>query len=491
MKYLTIKELSEMWNVSERMIRYYCSTGKIDGCIRSGKSWLIPENSKKPTKENQNIDESYIKIGEEFIEFVRKSPVSFHTIDTIKKMLIEDGYLFLSENSIEKLQKGSKYVIVRDDSTLVSINIGNNIEKEISSLNIIASHCDSPYFKIKPNCDGVSDGYNKINIAPYGGLIAPSWLDRPLAVAGRVIIRENDKLIAKLVNFEDLNAIIPNLCIHYNRNINSGYEYNMAVDMQAFFSDKDSSKFSDLLAKKLKTRKENIVNHDLYLYNNEKGILWGNNKEYVSCPRLDDLECVFSSAKAFISGENDKTINILYISDNEEVGSLSKNGADSDFLEVCLRRLCNDLGLDLDKTLSQSFLISADNGHAVHPNKGQITDADNKMYMNKGVGIKSNSSLTYTSSGLSSSVFQMLCEKANTPYQFFTNRSDMRGGSTLGNILLSHLSLSAVDVGLPQLAMHSCYETAGTKDLKYAIDVFREFYTSRIKFNLNEVIIEK
>ena len=219
------------------------------------------------------------------------------------------------------------------------------------------------------------------------------------------------------------------------------------------------------------------------MYNNDQGYLWGFKKEYISSPRLDDLECVFTSMKALLNSHNKSAINVLYIADNEEVGSSSRQGAAGDFLDTVLTKVSSSLGVSYELAVSNSFLVSADNAHAVHPNHSGVTDPNNKAYMNKGIAIKYNASQSYTSDAVSGAIFQRLCENSGVPYQFFTNRSDKRGGSTLGNILLSHISLLTVDVGLPQLAMHSAFETAGMKDIKYAVDVFKEFYNSNIEVN--------
>ena len=218
--------------------------------------------------------------------------------------------------------------------------------------------------------------------------------------------------------------------------------------------------------------------------------IWGNKKEYISSPRLDDLECVYTSLEAFIKSNNKSSINVFYVSDNEEVGSSSRQGADSDFLDTILNRVCHSLDIDYQVALANSFLISADNAHAVHPNKPFVTDANNKAYMNKGIAIKFNASQSYTSDSISSAIFQEICEQSDVPYQFFANRSDLRGGSTLGNILITHTSLLAVDIGLPQLAMHSSFETAGSNDVFYAIKVFSRFYSVNIIIDGNKYQIK-
>ena len=490
MKYISVEEFANKIGLSARSVRNYCVQGRIEGAYLKGKTWLIPENANKPERMGSDfLNEEEKKNAKDLLSFINESPNAFFVIENVKKQLIKAGFAENFENNPKKLKPGDKVFFVRNGTSIVALDIG---EKAKPSFHVIAAHTDSPCFKIKPESDSKSDIYNRINLAPYGGMIASTWFDRPLSIAGRVVIDKGDEIIYKLVNLKDLTVMIPNLCIHFNREINSGYSYNMAVDLQAFISqEKNSATLKELIAKHLKINKEEIINFDLYLYNKEEGIIWGNEKEYISSPRLDDLECVFAASQAFTSAHNEEAINVLYLSDNEEVGSNSRQGADSDYLKVILTRLSNNLHLDYEMAVANSFLISADNAHAVHPNKPGITDSDNKAYMNKGIAIKFNAAQTYASDALSSAIFQKICDNVNVPYQFFTNRSDLRGGGTLGNILLSHISFCAVDIGLPQLAMHSSYETAGSKDVSYAIKTFKEFYSSEILFNDTKYVIKK
>ena len=495
MKYITISEAAKKLNLSERSIRNYCQHGRIPGAVLKGKNWNIPEDCSRPKRTNgKDFDDNdeFIAEGYKLIEFINNSPINFFAIENAKKELLENGYRECFENKDEKLVKGDKVFFVRNGTSLVALDIGENIDTYGVNFHIIASHSDSPCFKIKPESDSKTDIYNKINVEPYGGLIMSTWLDRPLAIAGRVIVETEDGLESRLINLKDNIVMIPNLCIHFNREINKGYQYDPASDLQAFIGqEKEGNPLKDLLAKHLKVEKDNIINFDLYLYNNDQGYLWGTNKEYVSSSRLDDLECVYSSLQAFKESHNPKAINVLYVADNEEVGSSSRQGADSDFLDSILNNVCDEFGQKYATCIANSFLISADNAHAVHPNKPGISDPNNRPYMNKGIAIKYNAAQSYTSDAVSGAIFQRLCENAEVPYQFFTNRSDIRGGSTLGNILLSHVSLLSVDVGLPQLAMHSAFETAGTHDIKYAIEVFKCFYSSNIEVNGNHYKVGK
>ena len=493
MKYMSIADAAKKFNLTERSVRNYCANKRIPGAVLDGKTWKIPSNAAKPERNNakdNGLDDETLSFGYELIDFINNSPVSFFAVQNVKELLIKGGYQELFENKPFSLMKGDKVFFTRNDSSLIALNIGEEFN-EFAPFHIIASHSDSPCFKIKPECDGRSDIYNRINVETYGGLIMSTWLDRPLGIAGRVIVNTPDGLENRLINLEDDIVMIPNLCIHFNREINQGYRFDPSSDLQVFIAQElEGSPLKDLLSKALKVDSKDIVNFDLYLYNREAGYLWGKKKEYVSSSRLDDLECVFCSTKAFVDSNSQTSINVLYISDNEEVGSSSRQGADGDFLEVILKQVCNKLALDYSVSMANSFLVSADNAHAVHPNKPFITDANNKAYMNKGLAIKYNASQSYTSDSVSSSIFQKICDNAEVPYQFFTNRSDIRGGSTLGNILLGHVSMLSVDMGLPQLAMHSSFETAGTLDIKSAIKAFEQFYSSTILIDGNRFIIK-
>lgn len=431
---------------------------------------------------------------EKLIKFLKNSPVAYNAIEEVKRELLENGFIEIAENATFVLEKGKKYFVTRNNSSLIAFKIGKNVTNHYG-FNMICSHSDSPTFKLKPNFESIQDIYNKVNVEPYGGMLCSTWLDRPLGLAGRVVLKHNDGVIeSRIVNIDENILLIPNQCIHFNRNANSGYAYNMAIDMQPFFSQSlEKGALTSFIAKKLNIDEKAIISHDLYLYNRQEGVIWGLNKEYFSAPRIDDLGCVFTSLEGFLRGNNDRNISILGIFDNEEVGSLTRQGADSNFLDVTLRRINDGLGFNQDDfvaSLASSFNISADNGHAVHPNFVGETDPNNKIYMNKGIGIKFNASQSYTSDGLSASLFAEICNKANVPYQYFTNRSDKRGGSTLGNISNSHISVLSCDIGLAQLAMHSSYETAGVNDIDYAIRAFEKFYSTYFVFEDNKIYLK-
>lgn len=423
---------------------------------------------------------------EKMMNYIDSSPTAYNAIDNLKNDLLTEGFIALDERQLFAIKPGNNYFIVNNDSSIIAFKIGDDIDRNYG-FNIVSSHSDSPCFKLKPNYESTSDIYNRINVEPYGSMICSTWLDRPLNVAGRVLYEDEGNVKTQIVNLDRDLIMIPNMCIHFNRDINSGHAYKMDVDMQAFIGQNlDLGLLKTMISNEIGNKR--IINSDLYLCNHQKAVLWGVNKEYISSPRLDDLECVFTSYKGFIDGNHPQNITVLAVFDNEEVGSSSRQGADSNYFNSILKRINASLGFSEEvfyHALSKSYMISADNAHAVHPNNISITDSNNHVYMNKGIVIKFNASNTYTSDGFSASLLQQLCEKNNIPYQFFSNRSDLRGGSTLGNIANSHLPIITIDIGLAQLAMHSCYETAGAEDVEYAYKLFKSFYDAKLVFDEN------
>lgn len=345
----------------------------------------------------------------------------------------------------------------------------------------MASHSDSPTFKIKENPEmQVDKKYVKLNVERYGGMICSPWFDRPLSVAGRIIVNENDEFVTKLVNVDRDLLMLPNLAIHMNREVNDGYKYNAQKDMLPLYGDiasKDT--FMKTIAETAGVKEDDILAHDLFLYNRVKGTIWGANEEFVSSSRLDDLQCAFASLKGFLKGEKKAHLAVHCVLDNEEVGSGTKQGAASTFLYDVLVRINECMGYsyeDYVRNLAKSFMLSADNAHAVHPNYSDVADPVNRPYLNEGIVIKYSANQKYCTDAVSAAMFKDICKKADVPYQVFTNRSDILGGSTLGNISTTKVALNAVDIGLPQLAMHSPYETAGIKDTWYLIQAAGKFF---------------
>ena len=425
------------------------------------------------------------KISQELMSFIKKSPTAFHAVDNIKKILLENGFEELLEGHAWEIEAGKRYFVSRNNSSIIALNLGTDLSNY--SFNVAASHSDSPTFKIKENAEIEIQGkYTQLNTEGYGGMLCSTWFDRPLSIAGRVLVREGDHYFTKLINFDRDLVLIPNVAIHMNRAVNDGYAYNKQIDMLPLFGGKDSKvgDLNKLVADELNIDVENIYGSDLYLYNRMEPSIWGINEEFISCPQLDDLQCAYSSLQGFLKGYNTKSINVYACFDNEEVGSGTKQGADSTFLQDVLKRVNSALGKgdeEYYRALASSFMLSADNAHAVHPNHPSKTDVNNCVYINEGVVVKSHAGQKYTSDAVSIAIFKGLCKNVNVPVQFFTNRSDVVGGSTLGNIAMAQVSMNSVDIGLPQLAMHSSYETAGIKDTYYMIKVMEEFFNSHIE----------
>ena len=424
----------------------------------------------------------YKNTAKEMLEFIRKSPSCFHAIASVKEMLTEKGMTELRETEDWTLQAGKGYFVTRNASSVIAFRLPDAIAG-VKGFHLIASHSDSPSFKIKEHPENtVENHYVKINVEGYGGMILSSWLDRPLSVAGRIVVRNKDGVETKLVNVDKDLLMIPNVAIHMNREINKGFNYNPQVDMQPLFAEVVDGKAPSLMkviAKSAGVKKDDILGHDLFLYAREKGRFFGAEGEFVFSPRLDDLQCAYASAKAFAEAVPAEYINVCAVFDNEEVGSSTKQGADSTFLEDTLRRVAESLGMTGSQYLrlvAGSFLISADNAHAVHPNHPEKADPTNRPYLNKGIVIKYHGSQKYTTDAVSAAKMKTICEEAKVPFQTFVNRADLVGGSTLGNISTAHVSVSSVDIGLPQLSMHSAVETAGMMDTGYAIDAFTVYY---------------
>ena len=427
----------------------------------------------------------YRKIAEEALAFIGKNPTAFHTVASVREALEQNGYRELLESGAWQLEPGARCYVCRNGSSIIAFHLGTELERY--SFNIAASHTDSPTFKLKEHSAHQSGGrYTTLNVEGYGGMICSTWLDRPLSIAGRVLVqREDGSFTAELVNLDRDLVLIPSVAIHMNRAVNDGFAFNKQVDMLPLFAgeEKAPGAVKELVAKELEAKAEDIYGMDLFLYNRMAPAVWGSDNEFFSCPQLDDLECAFASLKGFLSGGNERNVNVFACFDNEEVGSGTKQGAGSTFLYDVLWRVNLALGKDEEdflRAVAGSFMLSCDNAHAVHPNYKEKTDATNCVYMNEGIVVKSHAGQKYTSDALSIAVMKAICEKAGVPLQFFANRSDEAGGSTLGNIAMSQVSMNAVDIGLPQLAMHSAYETCGVKDAGYLIRAAESFYKSHI-----------
>ena len=421
---------------------------------------------------------------DKLMAFMEASPTAFHAVDQIKTRLFNNDYVELKEYDSWQIEPGGKYFVTRNDSSIIAFHIGTDLSHY--SFNILAAHSDSPTFKVKEKGEHLSAGhYVTLNTEGYGGMILPSWFDRPLSIAGRVIVKEGKALKPYLLTIDRDLVMIPHVAIHMEPGINSGYTYNKQIDMMPLFSG-DEGQIGDLktlVAKTLGVDSSAIYGHDLFLYNRQVPVIWGAHNEFVSSGRLDDLECSFGGLEAIVQSTPKSSINVLAVFDNEEVGSLTKQGAASTFMEDTLERINASLGFERERlfqAVASSLMISADSAHAVHPNHPELTDNENCTYMNQGIVVKSHANQKYASDAVSIAMFKAYAEKAQVPLQYFANRSDKRSGSTIGNLSNTHVSLNTVDIGLPQLAMHSAYETAGVKDIDYLIDLLTVFYNCHL-----------
>lgn len=418
-------------------------------------------------------------MNEKLLKFIEISPTAFHAVDNVKSELKQKGFYELCEGKTWDIEKGKGYFVSRNNSSLIAFKVP---ESDFSGFMIAASHSDSPAFKIKENPDVKDKFYARLSVEKYGGMIDSTWLDRPLSIAGRVLLKNGNGVLTKLVDFKNPMALIPNVAIHLNRKVNEGVSINAAVDLLPVVntSKDDTEDFISKVAEHIGVNKEDILSTDLYLYNCEKGYEWG---DFVSSPRLDDLQCVFASLKAFEDAEAKCSMPVLAIFDNEEVGSSTKQGADSTFMSFVLKKISLALGFDeaqfADK-VAGSFMLSCDNAHGVHPNHSEMTDSNHQCVLNGGVVIKYNANQSYCTDGMSAAILKRICEKANVPAQSYTNRADIRGGSTLGNIANTQLSMLSADIGLAQFAMHSSFETAGSKDTEYMITLLKRFFSSAL-----------
>lgn len=426
-----------------------------------------------------------LEFAKELIDFIYESPTAFHAVETTKNQLEENGFTELKEEEKWKLQQGGKYYVIKNDSALIAFIVGTRTAEE--GFRIIGAHTDSPTFRIKPAAEIISENhYIKLNTETYGGPILNTWLDRPLSVAGRVTLISEDAFhpTTKLVNIQRPILIIPNLAIHMNRNVNTGVELNKQKDMLPLLglineSLEKGNCLINAVAKEMNVAAADIIDFDLCLYEYEKGTIMGLNDEFISSPRLDDLAMVHAGITALIKSEASNSTKVMVCFDNEEVGSTTKQGADSQLLSNILERIVLNLGGDREdffRAISKSFMISGDLAHAVHPNVGEKHDPQNRPLINKGPAIKVSANMSYTTDSNSSAVYVQLCKGAEVPHQWFVNRSDERGGSTIGPISSSHLQIRSVDIGTPILAMHSVRELGGVLDHSYVTRSFEEFY---------------
>ena len=411
----------------------------------------------------------------EMKDFLDSAHSVYHAVAAMVWELEAAGYTPLSESSGWELLPGGKYYLTRGGSAVIAFRIP---EQEPSGFMLSASHSDRPSFRVKENAE-LNGKYTRLAVEPYGGMIMHTWPDRPLSVAGRVSVQTESGIENRLVDVDRNLLLIPNMPIHMNRQVNEGFKWNPAVDLLPLLGGEEAKgKFWELIEKEAGGK---LLGHDLYLYVRQQVSVWGMDEEYISGPALDDLMCAWCCLRGFLDSTDSDAVPVLCVFDNEEVGSVSQQGAGSRLLETALNRICRAMVWDVDRMLAQSFMVSADNAHGLHPNHPENADPNNAPVLNGGVVLKFNAAMRYTTDGVSAAIMRRVCELAHVPVQTYCNRADMRGGSTLGNISVSHVSIPSVDIGLAQLAMHSTYETAGVQDALYLMDAMTAYYSCALE----------
>lgn len=414
----------------------------------------------------------------DLLAFLSMCPSRFHAVSHLGGKLEEAGYTRLSEGSSWSLASGGKYYVTRNGSALLAFRIPR---ADFSGFMISASHSDSPSFHVKENAElSSAGGYVRINTEGYGGMLCAPWFDRPLTVAGRVLVQTADAIETRLVYVDKNLLMIPSLARHLNKAANEGFKYDMKCDMIPLMGlNAEEGTFRSVVAGAAGCAAEDILGTDLYLCLREKGFIWGANSEFISAPALDDLQCAYGCFQGFMAAEDSASVPVFALLDNEEIGSCTKQGADGNFLDEVVTRICACMGRERASAVANSFMVSADNAQGIHPNHPELYDPTHHAVMNGGIVIKHG--VRYATDGAAQAVFMALCKKAGIPVQHFSNRSDLPGGGTLGLISTSHISMNTVDIGLAQLAMHSCLETAGVQDTGYLIQAMTAFYSASFR----------
>ena len=419
--------------------------------------------------------------SKELLRFIASHPSVYHVVEGQKQLLLAAGYQQLLESDPWPLQEGGKYFVTRNGSAILAFRVP---VKSFSGFMIMASHSDSPALKVKEHPDITAGGmYKTLNVELYGGALLAPWFDRPLSVAGRMFVRTETGVACKLVQVDRDLLLIPSLAIHMDRTVNSGHEYKVQRDLLPLYGTADAGDFISLVAKESGIDPNTVAGHDLYVYNRQAPSIWGAQGEFMSSPRLDDLQCAWSSLMGFLESQDAANIPVHIVFDNEEVGSMTKQGAASTFLRDTLRRITESLGLSESEYLAklpQSFMLSGDNAHAAHPNYMDKCDPVNHPRLGGGVVIKYSGSQKYTTDAASAAIVGILAEQAGVKVQVFTNHSDIPGGATLGNISAQQVPITTADVGIAQLAMHSPYETCGTRDTAELVALARKLFSSTL-----------
>ena len=418
------------------------------------------------------------EITRRLLAFLDASPSCYHAAANVAEALLKAGYTRLYEGEPWQLTEGGRYFVLRGGASVIAFRVPR---RDFRGFMIAAGHSDSPTFKVRETAEvPAAGGCLRLSVEPYGGMVMRSWLDRPLSVAGRVVVREAGRLAARLVNVDRDLLVIPSVAIHMDREVNKGTALKANVDMLPLFGmGKEPGAFRRLIAEEAGAAEENLISTDLFLYPRQAATLTGVAEEFVASPRLDDLQCVFGCLEGFLAAKDGESVPVLAVFHNEEVGSGTRQGADSTFLTDVLRRASASMGRTEEEyraAVANSFLVSADNAHAIHPNHPEYADGREFPVLNGGVVVKYNAAQRYTTDGVSDAVFRQVCREAGVPVQRYSNRADLPGGSTLGNISTAHLSVHSVDIGLPQLAMHAAYEVAGAKDTAYLAQAMTAYF---------------
>ncbi len=455
---------------------------------------------------SETITKDDVAAAESLIEFIDNCPSMFHTAMTLSERLERAGYVYLPEGSAWRVERGGSYYTRRNNSSVIAWHVGEQVaEAPVAGqcpktapyhFQLTASHADSPTFKVKSvgELEG-PQGYLRLNVEAYGGMIDYTWFDRPLSLAGRVLVRTGARVESRLFSLDRDVAIIPSLAIHMNRDVNSAFAPNRARDLCPLISAGalPAGSLDQMVADELGVDVADVLARDLFLVNRQRSCVWGAANEFVSAPKLDDLACAYTSLEAMLAQSNERNVSVYVCFDNEEVGSGTKQGAMSTFLRDTLARVNEGLGFDDEgyrRALAASMLVSCDNAHALHPNRPDCADEGARPLLNAGLVIKEAANQHYCTDAFSRAALVAVLEDAQVPYQAFANRSDMAGGSTLGNLSNTQASMHAVDVGLPQLAMHSSFETTGTRDVSLAIQALTAFYNADLQiFEADSIVL--
>lgn len=415
--------------------------------------------------------------------FLDQAHSVYHAQQGLVQQLKAAGFQPLQEQETWQIAPGGRYYVTRGDAAVMAFRVPQGVP---TGFMMSASHLDRPCFKVKENGE-LTGTYTRLAVERYGGMILSTWLDRPLSIAGRVAVQTEQGIRTQLVDIDQDLLLIPNVAIHMNRQVNDGYKWNPAVDLLPLLGGKEATGRLEAMLEEQAGGK--ILGRDLYLYIRQKSSVWGVNQEYLSSAALDDLECAWACTQGFLEAADSQAISVLCLFDSEEVGSGSVQGAGSTLLADTLHRICQAGGWDLRQLLAQSFLVSADNAHALHPNHPEFSDAANAPVMGGGVVIKHNASMSYCTDGVAAGLFRSICQRAEAATQSYYNRADLPGGSTLGHISLAHVSVPTVDIGLAQLAMHSSFETGAISDIEALVKAMTALYSTALEVRGQEYIL--